>query len=252
MAVSIGRRVLTLAGVMAGALALMLPASPAAAQAGGPGTQATPVVGVSGTANCPTPVAADLVAGTFAVGPFTVGFPAAGRCTSFSADAEGSYTVGGSAPLPFTASCQTGGLQHGGGVDVPAGTIVNFGQPGQRTTTMVETITTPNTVVRFPDGTVATLNVVNTTATTVTRTAIVSGGISIGRVICGQANVYPLAVDTAAAAGPASALPLPGASSSDGSGFAGAALLSGAAVVLLLGAQVVVGRRMRRRGDATG
>ena len=242
------RRAFLILGVMAGALALLLPASPASAQAGGPGAQATPVVGASPTANCPTPVPAAQVAGTFAAGPFTVGFPAGGSCTSFSADAEGSYTVGGFGPLPFTASCQTAGLQHGGGVFVPEGTVVNPG-PGQ---TVVgaggTTITTPNTPVRYPNGTVATLNVVTTTATTVTRSAIVSGGVIIGRVICGAANVYPLAVDTAAAGAPPV---LPVGSDGGGGGLASGTLIAGAALALAVAAQLTIARRVRRRGDTT-
>ena len=244
MAVSIRRRVPTLVGIIVGALALLLPGSPASAQVGGPGAQATPVVGVSPTANCPSNVAAQQVAGTFNAGAFTVGFPAGGSCTSFSASAQGSYTIGGVGPLPFSAACQTAGLQNGGAVDVPAGTTVNFGLPGAFTTTNVQTITTPNTVVRFPNGTVATLNVVSTTPTTVTRTAIVAGGTSIGRVICGAANIYPLAVDSAA--GAPSPLPSPVSSSSDG-GPSTNIMLVAAAIALLLAAQVAIGRTMWRR-----
>jgi hypothetical protein len=244
------RRVPAAVGILVGVVVLLLPGTPAGAQAGGPGAQATPVVGVSPTANCPTAVPAAQVAGTFTVGVFTVGFPSAGSCTSFSANVGGAYTVGGSAPLPFSADCQTAGLQNGGAVDVPAGTIVNFGQAGQRTTTTVETITTPNTVVKFPNGTVATLNVVTTTATSVTRTAIVSDGAVIGRVICGAANVYPLAVDTAAAA--PSALPAPVPSSSDSRGPGNNLMLIAGAIAVLVLAQVAVGRKMwRRKGDAT-
>ena len=247
MAVSFGRRISIMAGVMLGVLALVVPASPASAQAGGPGAQASPINGV--TANCPTAVAANQVTGTFASGPFTVGFPAAGSCSSFSANSQGSYTGGGSAPLPFSSSCQTAGLQTGGGVDVPAGTVVNPGTPGQFTTGAVQTITTPNTVVRFPNGTVATLNVVSTTATTVTRTAIQSGGTNIGQVVCGAA-VYPLAVETAAGASPAPLSPL--TSSGDDGGISTAALLAGA-FALAVAAQLAIGRRVwRRKADATG
>ena len=249
MAVTIRRRVPTLVGVVIGALALLLPASPASAQVGGPGAQATPVVGVSPTANCPTNVAAQQVAGTWTTGVFSVGFPAGGACTSFSASAQGSYTVGGSAALPFSAACQTAGLQNGGAVDVPAGTIVNFGLPGAFTTVAVQTITTANTVVKFPNGTVATLNVVSTTPTTVTRTAIVSAGTSIGRVICGAANIYPLAVDSAA--GAPSPLPSPVSSSSDSGGPGTNLLLIGGAIALLLLAQVAIGRTMWRRKPGT-
>lgn len=246
MAVSIKRRIPALMAVAAAAIALTLPASPASAQAGGPGAQATPVVGVSGTANCPTPVAATQVVYAGPAGGTFFIVQSRGACTSFSADAEGAYTVGGSAPLSFTSSCQTSGLQHGGGVEVPAGTVVNPGTAGEFTTGAPQTITTPNTVVRFPNGTVATLNVVNLTATTVTRTAIVSGGTAIGRVICGQANVYPLAVETAAAA---PELPAPVSSSGDGGGVPIPTVVA-AVVALALAAQLAVGMR-RRKSNAT-
>lgn len=245
---AIGRRVSVLAGVMATAVALMSPASPASAQVGGPGAQATPVVGVSDTANCPTAVPAAQVAGTFTAGAFTVGFPAAGSCTSFSANSQGSYTLTGAvtSPLPFSSSCQTSGLQNGGGVDVPAGTIVNPG-PGQVVTTTVTTITAPNTTVIYPGGTTAVLNQVTTTPTSVTRSAIVSDGIVIGRVICGAASVYPLAVDTGASApAPAVVTPL---STSGGHGGPSTAVLVGAGIAILLLAQVALAYRIRRRQD---
>ena len=249
MAVTFGRRISIMAGLMIGALALVVPASPASAQAGGPGAQATPVVGVSPTANCPTPVPGAVVQYVGPAGPFNI-TQSGGRCTSFSAAADGSFTIGG-ATGTFAADCQTGGLQHGGGVTVPTGTIVNGVAVTQPTV-----ITTLNTPVIFPGGggtppTPATLNVVSTTPTTVTRTAIVSGGTSIGRVICGAADIYPLTVDTAAAAAPAPALPL--TSSGDDDGAASTALLLAGALALAVAAQLTIGRKMwRRKGDVTG
>lgn len=243
MAVELRKRIPAMVGIMMAALALVLPASPAQAQPGGPGAQATPVVGVSGTAACPTPVGAAQVpyAGP-AGGTFNI-VQSVGRCTSFSADAEGQYTVGGAGPLSFTSSCQAPGLQHGGGVEVPAGTLVNGVAVAAPTT-----VTAVGTPVVFPNGTAATLNVVSTTGTTVTRTAIVSGGTQIGRVICGAANVYPLAVDTAAAAAPG--LPTPVSSSGDDGGPSTGLLLVGGALALLLLAQVTLVLR-RRKGNAT-
>ena len=241
MAVSVRRRIPALVGLMVSALALALTSSPALAQAGGPGAQATPAVGISGTANCPTPVPAAQVVYNGPAGPFIL-TGAGGSCTSFSANSQGTFTVGGSGPGEFSSSCQAAGLQHGGGVTVPTGTIVNGVAVTQPTV-----ITTLNTPVVFPGGVAATLNVVQTTATTVTRTAIVSGGTSIGRVICGAANVYPLAVETAAGGAPAvGELPTAGG---DGGGGVNTALLAAAALAIVLAAQVVIARR--RRSGAT-
>lgn len=253
MAVVASKRVPVLVGMVVSALSVVLSASPATAQAGGPGAQATPVVGLTETAACPTPVdaASAPAPGPVAAGPFIV-TNAGAFCTSFSASTQGSYTVGGAGPLSFSSGCQTGGLQSGGSVTVPGGTVVNPGQANEFTTAPGTTtvIDTPNTVVRYPNGTVATLNVVETTATTVTRTAIVSGDTRIGRVICGAANVYPLAVDTAAAAAPQ--LPSPVSSSDDGGGPASGLVLIGGAMALLVLAQVAFARTVRRRkGDAT-
>ena len=253
MAGLFGRRIGALAGVLFAAMATLV-ITPASAQAG-IGAQATPLVGVSGTANCPPGTAADqvvLLSGTS--GDFTVGFPAGGSCQDGgapSANTQGQYTFDGSAPLPFSSSCQAAGLQHGGGVFVPEGTIVNPG-PGQ---TVVgpggTTITAANTPVILPGGPAATLNVVELTGTTVTRTAIVSNGTQIGQVVCGQLTAYPLAVDTAAAAAP-DVVPQP-LSSGDSGGPANGLLLLGGALALLVLAQVAFGRKLwGRNGDATG
>lgn len=238
------RRIPGVIGIMVGILAILLPASPASAQTGGPGAQATPVVGVSGTAACPTNVGAAQVPYIGPAGPFTI-TQSAGSCTSFSASAQGSFTIAGGTGT-FAADCQTAGLQHGGAVTVPTGTIVNGVAVTQPTV-----ITAPNTPVIFPGGTAATLNVVTTTATTVTRTAIVAGGTQIGRVVCGAANVYPLAVETASGASPAPLAPL--SSSDDGGGISTTMVLIAGAFLLAVAAQLTIGRKMwRRKGDATG
>lgn len=228
-------------GIMVGVLAILLPGSPASAQVGGPGAQATPVVGVSGTAACPTNVAAAQVQYIGPAGPFAI-TQSGGRCTSFSADADGSFTIGGGTGT-FSSSCQTAGLQNGGGVTVPTGTIV-----GGVAVTQPTVITATNTPVVFPGGTAATLNVVSTTPTSVTRTAIVSGGTQIGRVICGAANIYPLAVDTASGASPAPLAPL---TSSDDDGGSSITVLLAGAFALAVAGQLLIGRRIRRRKDAT-
>lgn len=252
MAGMFGRRIGALAGVLFVGMAMFV-VTPASAQA--VGAQATPLVGVSGTANCPPGTTADQVvlqSGTSGV--FTVGFPAAGSCQdggAAAANSQGQYTVNGSGPYPFSSSCQAAGLQHGGGVFVPQGTIVN---PGPNQTVVGPggtTITAPNTPVILPGGTAATLNVVELTATTVTRTAIVSGGTRIGQVVCGQLAAYPLAVDTAAGAAP-NVVPEP-LSSGDSGGPATSLLLIGGALALLVLAQVAFGRKVwRRKADATG
>jgi len=239
------RRVPALVGIVVGALALVLPISPASAQTGGPGAQATPVVGVSGTANCPTNVAAAQVVYAGPAGPFTI-LQSAGSCTSFSANSQGSFTVGGSGTGTFSSSCQTSGLQSSSAVTVPTGTIVNGVAVTQPTV-----VTQQNAQVIFPGGTPATLNVVTTTPTTVTRTAIVSGGAQIGRVVCGAAPAYPLAVETAGGASPAPVVPL--TSSGDDGGVSTTLVLIAGALALAVAAQLTIGRRMwRRQGDATG
>jgi hypothetical protein len=82
----------------------------------------------------------------------------------------------------------------------------------------------------------------------VTQTAIVSGGTQIGRVVCGAANVYPLAVDVASAAPAPPALPT---SSSDGGGGMATAALIAAAALALVGSQILIGRKIfRQKGDA--
>ncbi|MDQ3896132.1 MAG: hypothetical protein M3326_02585, partial [Actinomycetota bacterium] len=189
MAVSVNRRISVLAGVVATAIALMLPASPAQAQV--PlGTQATPLVG-GPTASCPPGSPGAVVAGGGTVNGVAV--TGGGRCTPAAAAADGSYSIVGVTPnLAFSADCANSGgvVTTGGGVEVPAGTIVN-GTPVATTTT----VTTLNTPVTFPGGRTAILNQVITTGTTVTRNAIVfTGGPTVGQVVCG-ASAYPLAVE---------------------------------------------------------
>ena len=240
------RRIPGVIGIMVGVLAILLPGSPASAQTGGPGAQATPVVGVSGTAACPTNVGAAQVPYIGPAGPFAI-TQSAGSCSSFSASAQGSFTIGGGTGT-FAADCQGAGLQHGIAVHVPQGTIINPG-PGQTVAGAGgATITTLNTPVIFPGGTAATLNVVSTTPTTVTRTAIVAGGTQIGQVICNGA-AYPLAVETASGASSAPLAPL---TSSDDDGGSSITLLLAGAFALAVAGQLLIGRRVwRRKGDAT-
>jgi hypothetical protein len=239
------RRGVVAVGAVLTTLLLVLLAPPASAQVP-PGAQATPLVGASPTANCPPGSPGAVVGGTFTSNGVTVGFPAGGRCTPSSADAEGSYTVVGSFanPLGFTAECHNAGgtVQTGGGVVVPAGTLVN-GVPVAAPTT----ITAVNTPVTFPGGRTAILNQVIVTPTAVTRNAIVfTGGPIVGQVICGAA-AYPLAVESASGGVPAVVSEL---SSSGNSGSSTAPVLAGGAMAVVLLLQVVVARRMRRRPGA--
>jgi len=247
MAVSVGKRISLLTGILLGGLALVLPASPAQAQIQ-PGAQATPLVGSGIIADCPPGSAGDVDSGTATVNGVTVGFPAGGRCTPVSADAEGSYTVVGSfdSPLPFTAQCHNAGgtAQTSSAVTVPAGTVVNG-----VTVAAPTVVTAPNAQVVYPGGRTATLNVVQNTGTVVTVNAIVfSDGTIVGQAICGRS--YPLAVSVAEE----SAAPLPSPVSSDGDGGPSTSLLLiGGAFALAVLAQLAIGRKVwRRKGDATG
>ncbi len=250
MVVSPKRRVSAVFGIVLGALALVLPASPAQAQIG-PGTRATPLVGSGIVANCPPGSPGNQAGGTATVNGVTVYGPAGAQCTPLAATTSGEYSVAGvTSPtqLRFNAACANSGgtVATNGFVDVPPGTIVN-GVPVATTTS----ITTLNTPVVYPNGRTAILNQVITTPTTVTRNAIAfSDGTVVGQVVCG-APVYPLAVDVADAAAPAPALPA--ASSGDGGGVSGTFFFIAGAFLLAVLAQLVVGRRMwRRKGDATG
>ena len=249
MAVSTRRRSAALVGLVVGALALVLPASPAQAQLA-PGAQAAPVVG-GPVADCPPGSPGAVVAVTTTVNGVTVYGPAGGQCTPLAARAAGEYSVAGvTSPtqLRFEADCaNTGGTGVTSGfVDVPPGTIVN-GVPVATTTS----ITALNVPVVYPNGRTAIVNQVITTPTTVTRNAIAfTGGPIVGQVVCGRA-VYPLAVETAGAAAPAPELPT--ASSGDGGGLSATLLLLVGAFALAVVAQLAVGRRIwRRKGDATG
>ncbi len=246
MAVSIGKR-MSVMGLIVGALALVVPVSPAAAQIA-PGAQAAPVVG-GPTANCPPGSPGAVVAVTTTVNGVTVFGPAGGQCTPLAARAAGEYSIAGvtTGALRFEADCaNTGGTGVTNGfVDVPAGSTVNGVLVTQNTA-----VTAQNATVVFPGGRTAIVNQVITTPTTVTRNAIVfAGGPTVGQVVCGR-SVYPLAVETAGAATPAAELPL--TSSGDDGGVSTTLLLAGA-FALAVAAQLVIGRRIwRRKGDAAG
>ena len=251
MAVSIGRKISVLAAVIAGALALVVPAAPASAQAA-PRAQATPIVG-GPTADCPPGSPGAVVAVTQTINGVTVYGPAGGQCTPLNATSSGEYTLttlGVPSPqLRFNAACaNTGGeVITNGFVDVPAGTSIAGGAPVAATTP----VTATNVPVVFPGGRTAIVNqvIVNPDGS-VTRNAIAfTDGPIVGQVICGR-SVYPLAVETAGGASPAPLAPL--TSSGDDGGVSTTVLLAGA-FALAVAAQLVIGRRVwRRKGDATG
>ena len=243
MAGKCGRRFAGLAGVLLATIILLVPASPASAQVP-PGAQSTPLVGSGIVADCPPGSIGDVAGGTATVNGVTVYGPAGGQCTPLADTTSGEYrtaAVGVTDPLRFNAACANSGgtVTTNGGVDVPAGTLVN-GVP-VTTTTLV---TAPNTPVVFPDGRTAIVNQVITTPTTVTRNAIAyNGGPIVGQVICG-ASVYPLAVDVG---GPSADLSAPTELAADeASGLSTMTLVAGGAVALAIAAQVTVAVRRRR------
>jgi len=244
---SIGRRVSAVVGGLTAVLAVAAFAAPATAQVP-EGTQAIPLVG-GPFANCPPGSAPQLVPGGGTINGVTV--TGAGRCTPQSADAEGTYTVSGVSGM-FTAECHNAGgvIQGRTGVTVPAGTSINGGAP-VATATVVET---PNASVVFPGGRTATLNTVTTTPNSVTFRAIVfNGGPTVGQVTCGV-PAYVLTVGSpGAATGSAAMAELPTSADGGGSSTMTMVGLAAAALALVLLAQVVIGRRIRRSKDvATG
>lgn len=245
MAAMNNRRAAALTGALLAGIAILATISPAAAQIP-PGSQAMVYVG-GPVANCPPGSQGALVPAGGTINGVTL--TGAGRCVPLSADAEGTYSVGGTAPQNFTSECHNadGVIQHHGGVVVPVGTRINGGAPVAVPTT-VETLNTP---VVFPNGRTAVLNVVTTTPTTFTRDAIVfgEGGPIVGRVTCGVAAGYPLAVDAGGASDAAAPLPALPASDGDGGGVSTALLAAGALALVIL-AQVGISRRMRK-GDAS-
>jgi hypothetical protein len=242
MAGKFGRRFAGLAGVLA-TLAFLVPASPASAQVP-PGGSASPLVGSGILANCPAGSPGAVAGGTATVNGVTVYGPAGGQCTPLADTTSGEYTAAGvgTTPLRFNAACANSGgaVTTNGGVDVPAGTLVN-GVP-VATNTLV---TAPNTPVVFPGGRTAIVNQVVTTGTTVTRNAIVyTGGPTVGQVVCG-ASVYPLDVSVGAPSADLSAPPLL-AADDEASGLSTMTLVAGGAVALAFAAQVVFAVRRRR------
>jgi hypothetical protein len=248
-------RALLAAGVVAAALlAGMAPAQ--AAPPFPPGAQATALVG--GTplvqAICPAGSPGAVRGGISTRGGVSVGYPAGARCTPQAAASDGLYAIAGETPplpgtLRFTADCVNSTGQNGGAVDVPAGTNV----AGIGVVTRQTTITTPNTMVTYPNGTTAILNEVIIDEFSVTRNAIriTSGpnsGTIVGQVICGIR--YPLAVDNPSGAEETAAVATPDSPISD-SGTSRTALLVGAAVGLLLLAQLPIALLIRRRRGAS-
>jgi len=222
------------------------------------GAGATALVGGAPpiTVQCPVnPARSD---GSSTAGIVSGGSPAGARCTSTAAAADGQYAITGATPplpaLRFGADCTNNG-DTGGGVDVPIGTSVNGGPA----TTVPTNVTTLNTPVKYPDNTTAILNQVITTNTSVTRNAVVitsgaASGTVIGRVVCGT-PIYTLAVEAPTGAGATPNLaPVSSSAGSAGSSRSGLLLLGGAALALLVLAQLTLGRSMmrRRRGDAAG
>jgi hypothetical protein len=177
---------------------------------------------------------------------------ASASCTPQATAVGGSYSLDGTTPtLQFAAQCVNTADVTGGAVIVPAGTNV----PGVGVVTQPTTVT-QNVTVTYPNGSVAVLNQVTTTTTSITRTAIrvTSGpgaGAVIGRAVCGTPFPYPLAVDAEGSSAPAD-LALPPIS--DGGSSSNRMLYIGGALALLVIAQLAVGRTVlrRRRGLTEG
>jgi hypothetical protein len=223
------------------------------------GSQATALVG--GTpliqASCPTAAPTFPAGGNSTLGPVSV-YNAGARCAGTSAASDGLYTIAGATPpgpgtLRFQSDCVNSSNDTGVAVDVPAGTRINGGAPVATQTT----VTTLNTPVVYPNGTTAILNEVTITPTSITRVAVhITGGVGagtrIGRVICGQPFVYPLAVDGPSGA-TAPAVAVGSSTSGGGSSHSGLLLVAGGALAALILAQVVIARNVRRRrGDVAG
>ena len=178
---SSGGRIGALASVLLAGTAMLVSAAVASAAPPFPdGATATPLVGSVIVANCATTPA--MVGGRATLGGVTVGDPAGGRCTTRAAAADGLYSnVAGPLSLRFSADCDSGSGATGGGVEVPAGASVGGVLLSSRM------VVTGSTGVVYRSGRRAALNVVSTTATSVTRSAIVyEDGTIVGRVVCGS------------------------------------------------------------------
>jgi len=178
---SSGRRIGALASVLLAGTTMLVSATVASAAPPFPdGTTATPLVGSGIVANCAT--RPTVVGGRATLGGVTVGDPAGGRCTTRSAAADGLYSnIAGPLSLRFSAVCESGTGATAGGVEVPAGASVGGVLLSSRM------VVTGSTGVVYRSGRRAALNVVSTTATSVTRSAIVyENGTIVGRVVCGS------------------------------------------------------------------
>lgn len=109
------------------------------------------------------------------------------------ASAQGTLRFSANCELPNMGAAVTGGL-----VDVPAGTSIN----GAAAVATRTTVTGPATVT-YPNGSVASLNVVSTVGSTTTRQAIViTAGPGAGTVV-GQAVCTPTSATASALVGSA-------------------------------------------------
>jgi hypothetical protein len=244
------------AGLVLAAALVVANASPALAAPPYPaGGQGTALVGGTPLVQATCTTAPAQASGNSQIGLIRVGTPAGAQCTPNAVSTNGQYSIDGTVPttMRFSAQCVNSTGATNGLVDVPAGTnIAGVGVVTQQTT-----VTTLNTMVTYPGGSTAILNQVTTTPTSVTRAAITftSGaatGVIVGRCTSGTPLPYPLSVDTAAAApAPAdlAALPLSGDS---GGSSSNRVIYIGAALALLVLAQLTVGRTvLRRRRGAT-
>ena len=263
-----GSRVAGVAGVIVAGIAMLSSATSALAQANGPSQATALVLGAPLIeAQCPAGGPADTSGpATTSSLPGVATVTGAGAfCQDGAAPAastSGIYTLAAepttaATPLRFSAGCQSSTLTSFGQVDVPVGTIVDPPGPTPPFVAGVggnpTTVNTYNTPVIYPNGTTAILNQQTIVAgTSVTHSAIVLGnGTIIGRVICGAAGVYPLAVDVSGASEAASPLAAQAPSGGESGPGTSLVLFGAVAVMAIAMAQVAVARRMRRRGGIT-
>jgi len=238
-----------LVGLLSIVAALLGTMGPAAAAPVPGGTEATGAIfvaagdGSSVQVRVDCPPAPQSATGSPAAGTVSVSGVTA-SCTATGASVTGTGAVAGGVTFgAFSATCAantttTGSVTVVGGPNVVPGTY-----------------TTPTTFTS--NGATISLNEVSVSGGFVTRTAIHLTGSDgsqafIGQVVCPSPPAYPLAVDTASAASPASAAPaLAPLSTSDGSSHTALLVAVGVGVLVLAQLAVAVGIRRRRDGSTT-